>query len=122
MDRSDLLELPRNPAIEDFQPGESVRVYAKVVEGERERTQLFAGVVIRIRRLGSSSNFTVRRVSQGVGVERTFLYHSPRVEKVEVSRRGRVRRAKLYYLRGRIGKAARIAERPRSAKRPPHSY
>ncbi len=122
MDRSDLLELERNPAIEAFQPGDTVRVHAKVVEGERERTQVFEGVVIRRKKQGSSSNFTVRRVTQGIGVERTFLYHSPRVERVEVTRRGRVRRSRLYYLRGRTGRAARIPERPRNAKRAIHSY
>ncbi len=122
MDRSDLLELERNPEIVDFQPGDTVRVYAKVVEGERERTQQFEGVVIRLKRKGSSSNFTVRRVSQGVGVERTFLVHSPRVEKVEVRRRGRTRRARLYYLRGRTGRAARIPERPRNSKRAIHGF
>ena len=88
MDRSDLLTLERNSEIEEFQPGDTVRVHAKVVEGERERTQVFEGVVIRRKKQGSSSNFTVRRVTQGIGVERTFLYHSPRVERVEVTRRG----------------------------------
>ncbi len=122
MDRSDLLTLERNPQIEEFQPGDTVRVHAKVVEGERERTQVFEGVVIRRKKLGSSSNFTVRRVTQGIGVERTFLYYSPRVERVEVTRRGRVRRSRLYYLRGRTGRAARIPERPRNAKRAIHSY
>ncbi len=122
MDRSDLLTLERNPEIDEFQPGDTVRVHAKVVEGERERTQVFEGVVIRRKKLGSSSNFTVRRVTQGIGVERTFLYHSPRVERVEVTRRGRVRRSRLYYLRGRTGRAARIPERPRNATRSIHSY
>lgn len=122
MDRSDLLTLERNSEIEEFQPGDTVRVHAKVVEGERERTQVFEGVVIRRKKQGSSSNFTVRRVTQGIGVERTFLYHSPRVERVEVTRRGRVRRSRLYYLRNRTGRAARIPERPRNAKRAIHSY
>lgn len=122
MDRSDLLTLERNPEIEEFQPGDTVRVHAKVVEGERERTQVFEGVVIRRKKQGSSSNFTVRRVTQGIGVERTFLYHSPRVERVEVTRRGRVRRSRLYYLRGRTGRAARIPERQRNATRAIHSY
>lgn len=122
MDCSDLLELATNPDIEPFQPGDTVRVHAKVVEGERERTQGFEGVVLAVRRKGSSSNFTVRRVTQGIGVERTFLFHSPRVEKVEVSRRGHVRRAKLYYLRSRIGRAARVPPRPRHVKRAIHSY
>jgi len=114
-DLTSLVELKKRPEIEEFNPGDSVRVSVKVVEGERERTQVFEGVVIRGRRAGSSSSFTVRRVTHGVGVERTFLIHSPRVEKVEVTRRGRVRRARLYYLRGLTGKAARIKE----ARRPP---
>ena len=122
MDRSDLLELERNSEIAEFQPGDSLRVHVKVVEGERERTQVFEGVCLRIQRKGSSSNFTVRRVTQGIGVERTFLYHSPRVEKVEVTRHGRVRRAKLYYLRDRTGRAARVPERTRYAQRKIHSY
>jgi large subunit ribosomal protein L19 len=114
-DLTSLAELGERPEIQEFQPGDSVRVSVKVVEGERERTQVFEGVVIRRRRAGSSSSFTVRRVTHGVGVERTFLVHSPRVEKVQVTRRGRVRRAKLYYLRGLTGRAARIKE----ARRPP---
>jgi large subunit ribosomal protein L19 len=114
-DLTSMVELKERAEIEGFHPGDSVRVSVKVVEGERERTQVFEGVVIRERRAGSSSSFTVRRVTHGVGVERTFLVHSPRVEKVVVTRRGRVRRAKLYYLRGLTGKAARIKE----ARRPP---
>ncbi|MCH7836867.1 MAG: 50S ribosomal protein L19, partial [Chloroflexi bacterium] len=86
----------------------SVRVMARVVEGERERVQAFEGVVIRKRRGGINSNFTVRRVSHGIGVERTFMLHSPRLESVKVVRVGRVRRAKLYYLRQLVGKKARI--------------
>ena len=121
MDRSDLLDLELNPAIEPFQPGDGVSVYAKVVEGGRERTQRFDGVVIRVKRKGSSASFTVRRVTQGIGVERTFLYHSPRLESVKVTRHGRVRRARLYYLRGLTGKAARIKERPRNAQRALHT-
>jgi large subunit ribosomal protein L19 len=109
-DLTSMVELKERPEIQEFQPGDSVRVSVKVVEGERERTQVFEGVVIHRRQGGSSSNFTVRRITHGVGVERTFLLHSPRVEKVEVTRRGRVRRAKLYYLRGLTGKAARIKE------------
>jgi large subunit ribosomal protein L19 len=97
-----------------FGPGDTVRVHAKVVEGNRERVQIFEGVVIRRRSGGINENFTVRRIaSHGVGVERTFLIHSPRIDKIEVMRTGRVRRAKLYYLRGRTGKAARIKERRR---------
>ncbi|QUL98376.1 MAG: 50S ribosomal protein L19 [Candidatus Fermentithermobacillus carboniphilus] len=97
--------------IPDFGPGDQVRVYFKVVEGGRERTQAFDGVVIRRQRGGVRETFTVRRVSYGVGVERTFPLHSPRIERIEVLRRGRVRRAKLFYLRGLSGKSARIAEK-----------
>lgn len=100
------------PANPDFGPGDTVRVHAKVVEGTRERIQVFEGVVIRRRGGGINENFTVRRLaSHGIGVERTFLINSPRIDKIEVTRRGRVRRAKLYYLRGRTGRAARIKER-----------
>ena len=99
-------------SIPDFGVGDTVRVSVKVVEGSRERTQVFEGVVMRKRGGGINANFTVRRIaSHGIGVERTFLLHSPRVEKIEVVRRGVVRRAQLYYLRGRTGKAARIKER-----------
>jgi len=108
-----ILDLKPNPAIEDFRPGDTVRVHAKVVEGERERVQVFEGVVIRKRNAGSSTNFTVRRIAHEVGVERTFKVYSPRLDKVEVVRRGKVRRAKLYYLRGLTGRAARIKEAPR---------
>jgi len=108
MNGKSYLDLKPNPNIPDFRPGDAVRVHAKVVEGERERIQVFEGVVIRIRRRGAGSAFTVRRVTHGVGVERVFPYFSPLVEKVEVSRVGRVRRARLYYLRDRVGKAARI--------------
>ncbi len=97
--------------IPEFRPGDTVKVHVKVVEGTRERIQLFEGVVIRRRGGGLSETFTVRRVSYGVGVERTFLLHTPRIEKIEVVKRGRVRRARLYYLRQLRGKAARIAER-----------
>jgi large subunit ribosomal protein L19 len=95
----------------DFRPGDTVRVAVRVVEGGRERIQQFEGVVLRKTRGGTSSTFTVRRVTHNVGVERTFLLHSPRIERIEVIRRGRVRRAKLYYLRGLSGRAARIKER-----------
>ncbi len=94
-----------------IRPGDTVRVHAKVVEGNRERIQVFEGVVMRLRKGGIRTDFTVRRVSHGVGVERTFLLHSPRVEKIEVLRHGHVRRAQLYYLRGRVGKAARLREK-----------
>jgi large subunit ribosomal protein L19 len=92
----------------EFKPGDTIKVHVKVVEGEKERVQVFAGVVIRRSRGGIRSTFTVRKVSYGVGVERTFPMHSPRVDKIEVVTRGHVRRAKLYYLRGLSGKAARI--------------
>ena len=94
-----------------FEPGDTVRVHVKVVEGEKERTQVFEGVVIRKRGEGAKASFTVRRISYGVGVERTFPLHSPRIERVEVVRRGRVRRSKLYYLRQLAGKAARVREK-----------
>lgn len=97
--------------IPPFRPGDTVRVHVKVIEGTRERTQIFEGTVIRRRGSGLSETFTVRRVSYGVGVERTFPVHSPRLEKIEIVRKGRVRRARLYYLRGKVGKAARIRER-----------
>lgn len=113
MDVSHLVELNENGAIDAFSPGDSVRVSAKVVEGERERTQVFEGVVIRRNDGGAGANFTVRRIAHGVGVERTFNIHSPRLEKVQVVRQGRVRRAKMYYLRGLTGKAARIKEKAR---------
>lgn len=100
--------------VPDFGPGDTVRVHAKVVEGTRERIQVFEGVVIRRRAGGINENFTVRRIaSHSIGVERTFLIHSPRIDKIEVTRHGKVRRAKLYYLRDLTGKAARIKERRR---------
>ncbi len=100
--------------VPSFGPGDTVRVHAKVVEGNRERIQIFEGVVLRRRAGGINENFTVRRIaSHGIGVERTFLLHSPRIDRIEVTRHGRVRRAKLYYLRGLTGKAARIKERRR---------
>jgi large subunit ribosomal protein L19 len=94
-----------------FQPGDQVRVHVKVIEGEKERTQVFEGTVIRRRGGGARASFTVRRISYGVGVERTFPVHSPRIERVETVRRGRVRRSKLYYLRDLAGKAARLKEK-----------
>jgi large subunit ribosomal protein L19 len=94
-----------------FSPGDRVRVHFQVVEGNRKRTQVFEGVVLRRQGSGVRETFTVRKQSFGVGVERTFPLHSPKIEKLEVAARGDVRRAKLYYLRGRIGKAARVAER-----------
>jgi len=97
--------------IPDFNPGDTVVVHVKVVEGERERLQAFEGVVIRRRNRGFNSAFTVRKISYGEGVERTFPLFSPAVARIELKRRGRVRRAKLYYLRGLTGKAARIQEK-----------
>ncbi len=97
--------------IPEFRIGDTVKVYAKIVEGNRERVQVFEGVVIGRSGSGVRENFTVRRVTYGIGVERKFPLHSPRIEKIEISRRGKVRRAKLFYLRKRTGKAARIKER-----------
>ena len=97
--------------IPEFRAGDTVKVYVKVVEGTRERVQLFEGVVISRSGSGVREMFTVRRISYGVGVERTFPVHSPRLEKIVVARKGVVRRAKLYYLRNLTGKAARIRER-----------
>ena len=103
--------------IPELKSGDTVRLQVKVVEGSRERLQPFEGVVMRLRGGGMSRNFTVRRITHGVGVERTFLMHSPRIEKIEVLRHARVRRKQLYYLRGLTGKAARLKEiRPISAK------
>jgi large subunit ribosomal protein L19 len=108
----DLLEREQLKSdVPDFRPGDTVKVYSKVVEGGKERTQMFEGVVI-VRKGGAiGETITVRRISHGVGVEKSFLVHSPRVEKIEVSKRGIVRRARLYYLSDKIGKAARIKEK-----------
>ena len=111
MNIASLIEVKPNPNIPALAPGDTVKVSAKVVEGERERTQLFQGVVIRVRHGASGGNFTVRRVTYGVGVERTFSLYSPLVEKVEVVRHGKVRRAKLYYLRRLSARASRIKEK-----------
>lgn len=99
--------------IPEFRPGDTVRVHALIVEGERERVQIFEGLVIKRRGAGISETYTVRKISNGVGVERTFPVHTPRVAKLEVVRKGKVRRAKLYYIRALSGKAARIKERGR---------
>jgi large subunit ribosomal protein L19 len=105
--------------VPEFSPGDTVRVWFKVIEGSRERLQAFEGVVISRRGGGINETVTVRRIaSHSIGVERTFLLHSPRVDRIEVVRNGHVRRAKLYYLRGRTGRAARIRER----RRKPGSY
>lgn len=101
-----------NPNIPVLQPGDRVKVHTRIIEGDRERIQVFQGTVMRIRKGGSNASFTVRRLAaHGVGVERTFLLQSPRVEKVEVAGHTHVRRAQLYYLRGRKGKAARLREK-----------
>jgi large subunit ribosomal protein L19 len=93
-----------------FRPGDTVRVYVKIVEGDKERVQAFEGVVIRKTKGSNRATFTVRKVSYGIGVERTFPLHSPRLDRIDVVTRGQVRRARLYYLRELVGKAARIAE------------
>jgi large subunit ribosomal protein L19 len=95
----------------DVRPGDTVRVAVRVVEGNRERTQSFEGTVMRLRNGGLDRQMTVRRISNGVGVERTFLMHSPRLEKIEIVRRGHARRAALYFLRERVGKAATLREK-----------
>jgi len=101
---------------ENFHIGDTVKVYFKIIEGATERIQIFEGIVIAKNNTGIRRSFTVRKNSYGVGVERIFPLHSPRVEKIEVIRRGRVRRAKLYYLRGRVGKAAKVPEQIRGHK------
>lgn len=107
-----VVKLEANPNIPELRPGDTVRVHNRIVEGDRERVQVFQGVVLGMHGGGADASFTVRRIAaHGVGVERTFAFHSPRVEKVEVLRHGRTRRAKLYYLRGRRGKATRLRER-----------
>src|SRR2546421_6879794 len=108
IDNLERAQLRRVPA---FQPGDRVRVHFQVVEGTRRRTQVFEGVVLKRQGHGARETFTVRKQSFGVGVERTFPLHSPKIERIEVAARGDVRRAKLYYLRGRIGKRARVRER-----------
>src|SRR6202162_5017637 len=107
-------KLAASRPIPEFQPGDTLRVGVKVVEGERERIQAFEGVCIGRRNAGVNSNFTLRKISYGEGVERIFPLYSPRITAIEVVRRGKVRRAKLYYLRGLTGKAARITEKARS--------
>jgi large subunit ribosomal protein L19 len=101
----------RRQGLPSFAPGDRVRVHFQVIEGSRRRTQVFEGIVLKRQGSGVRETFTVRKQSFGVGVERTFPLHSPKIEKLEIAARGDVRRAKLYYLRGRIGKAARVAER-----------
>lgn len=111
MDVRSLAQVEPNPNIPSLHPGDTVKVHVKVVEGDRERIQVFQGVVLGMHDGGPGATFTVRRVAYGVGVERTFPLHSPRVVKVEVLRHGDVRRARLYYLRGLSGKTARLKER-----------
>jgi large subunit ribosomal protein L19 len=111
MDLATLIETKANPDIPILSPGDTVRVSTKIVEGEKERIQVFQGMVIKLRRGADGGSFTVRRIAHGIGVERTFPLLSPLVAKVEVIRHGKVRRARLYYLRGLSGKAARIKER-----------
>ena len=111
LERDQLERLLAERPIPEFRPGDTLKVNVKVIEGNRERVQAFEGVCIARRNRGINSAFIVRKISFGEGVERVFPLHSPRIESIEVVRRGRVRRAKLYYLRGRTGKAARIAER-----------
>ena len=111
MNVAELVDVKQNPNIPALAPGDTVKVHSRVVEGDKERIQVFQGVVIRVKHGGAGASFTVRRVTYGVGVERTFPLHSPLVEKVEVIRHGKVRRAKLYYLRGLSAKKARIKER-----------
>ena len=117
MTMQSLIEVKANPNIPELAPGDTVKVSSKVVESGRERLQPFQGVVIKVQRGGIHASFTVRRVAYGVGVERTFLLNSPLVEKVEVIRHGKVNRAKLYYLRGRSGKAARLREKRTERKK-----
>ena len=111
-------KLAASRPIPEFQPGDTLRVGVKVVEGERERIQIFEGVCIGRKNAGVNSNFTLRKISYGEGVERIFPLYSPRITSIDVVRRGVVRRAKLYYLRGLTGKAARITERARDSARP----
>src|SRR6266478_2307044 len=113
LEQEQVEKLAANRPVPEFQPGDTVRVGVKVVEGERERIQVFEGVCIARKNAGVNSNFTLRKISYGEGVERVFPLYSPRITAIEVVRAGKVRRAKLYYLRGLTGKKARIAERGR---------
>ena len=115
LEQEQVEKLAADRPVPRFDPGDTVRVGVKVVEGERERIQVFEGVCIGRKNAGINSNFTLRKISYGEGVERVFPLYSPRITSIEVVRRGVVRRAKLYYLRGRTGKKARIAERERDA-------
>lgn len=117
MDANHLAPVEANLEVANFRPGDTVRVNVKVKEGERQRIQVFEGVVLRRRGSGPGESFTVRRVTQEIGVERTFLIHSPIVESVKIVKPGKVRRARLYYLRERSGRSARIKEDRRRAGR-----
>jgi large subunit ribosomal protein L19 len=117
IEQQQVAKLAANRPVPKFEPGDTVRVGVRVVEGERERIQVFEGVCIARKNGGVNSNFTLRKISYGEGVERVFPLYSPRITSIQVVRRGVVRRAKLYYLRGRTGKAARIVERPRDTGR-----
>ncbi|MEK9923084.1 MAG: 50S ribosomal protein L19 [Rhodospirillales bacterium] len=114
--QEEIARVTEGKEIPDFRPGDTVRVDYRVVEGERERIQAFEGVCIARKNAGVASAFTVRKIASGEGVERVFPLYSPNVEKIVIIRQGRVRRAKLYYLRGRRGRAARIRERRRTTK------
>ena len=118
IEREQVEKLAANRPVPKFEPGDTVRVMVRVIEGERERVQAFEGVCIARKNAGINSNFTLRKISYGEGVERVFPLYSPRITAIEVVRRGVVRRAKLYYLRGLTGKRARIVERARSSLRP----
>ena len=111
MNIDSLVEVKPNPNIPELAPGDTVKVHARIVEGDKQRIQVFQGLVLGLHHGGAGANFTVRHVSHGIGVERTFPFYSPVVQKVEIVRHGKVRRAKLFYLRGLSGKAARIKER-----------
>jgi large subunit ribosomal protein L19 len=111
MNIESVVEIKPNLNIPEITSGDTVKVHSRIVEGDKERIQAFQGVVIKVRNRGIASSFTVRRVAYGVGVERTFPFHSPRVEKVELIRRGKKRRAKLYYLRGLSAKTSRLREK-----------
>src|SRR6266571_2615171 len=113
LEAEQVAKLAANRPVPPFQPGDTVKVSVRVIEGERERVQAFEGVCIARKNAGINSNFTLRKISYGEGVERVFPLYSPRITTIEVVRRGKVRRAKLYYLRGLTGKAARITERAR---------
>ena len=118
LEQEEVKKLLANRAVPDFRPGDTLRVSVKVVEGERERVQAFEGVCIARKNAGVNSNFTLRKISYGEGVECIFPLYSPRITAIEVVRAGKVRRAKLYYLRGLTGKKARIAERGREVEVP----